>query len=365
VAQKWLGSAQYLFIPLIVQNASGYLSPPANFQDFVARRVHYDPDPVTFLDRSLASYIADISYGRASLNARVSQPVVINGLPEDDSMTLAAIQAEPNSHLYEYLAVVYPPNQRGSGSGMSQVGQIQFNPPRQPNFTKARSRFLFDAPVGVWAMELLHNVTLIGDYYNGVQHPGRYDEMADSAATHPCAYTKLEAGWLDPGTVPGHRGPARTYTLHAIALPHPPSDGRVAAVKIQAPGSNRYLIVEARLRSDRWDRGFTAADFPGTGQHWNYLGIGAENSRYGEGVIIYEYSPPEESWPRLDPNGPWPPLELRGVFTAGETFTHFDASTTTPGVVDHRTGIGRNRVISVQSQIAGGYVVQISTDERL
>jgi hypothetical protein len=357
MAQEWVGSAQYLFIPLVVQNASGYLPPPANFQDFVARRVHYDPDPLTFLDRSLTSYIADISYGRASLNARVSQPVVINGLPDDDSMTLAAINAQPNSHLYEYLAVVYPPNQRGAGGGMSQVGRIEYSPPREPNFTKARSRFLFDEPVGAWAMEVLHNVTLIGDYYNGTQHPHSYDEMADSAATHPSAYTKLEAGWLDPGTVPSHEGPAQTYALHAIALPHPPSDGRVAAVKIQAQGSNRYLIVEARLRSDRWDRGFTATSATTGVDDVVYPGI------KDEGVVIYEFSPQTDSWPRLDPHGPWPPLELRGVFSVGESFTHFDASTTTPGVVDHRTRVGRNRVITVRSQIAGGYAVQVSKDD--
>jgi hypothetical protein len=357
MAQKWLGSAQYLFIPLVVENASGYLPPPANFQDFVARRIHYDPDPQTNLDRSLTSYIADISYGRAFLNARVSQPVVINGLPDDDSMTLAAIKAQPNSQLYEYLAVVFPPNQRGAGGGMSQTGQIQFRPPRTPNFTKARSRFLFDESVGAWAMEVLHNVTLIGDYYNGIRHPGRYDEMADSAATHPSAYTKLEAGWLDPGTVPNHEGTARTYALHGIALPHPPSDGRVAAVKIQAPGSNRYLIVEARLRSDRWDRGFTAAAAIPEAGNIVYPGIP------GEGVVIYEFSPETDPWPRQDQNGPWPPLELRGVFSVGNSFTHVDTSTTTSGVTDHRTGVGRSRVITVQSQIAGGYVVEISTDD--
>ena len=51
-------------------------------------------------------------------------------------------------------------------------------------------------------MEVLHNVTAIGDYYNGINHPGRFDEMAAAEATHPSSYTKLETAWLDRAVVP-------------------------------------------------------------------------------------------------------------------------------------------------------------------
>jgi hypothetical protein len=304
---------------------------PPDYPEFIRRRLYFDPDPQTQEDRSLTSYINSISYGRASLDATVSRPVTLNNLGDEDNPTLLAINAQPDAHLFEYLSVVYPPNNRGAGSGMAQPGKIQFSPPRTPNRTIARSRFRHDAPIGTWAMEVLHNVTEIGDYYNGVSHPGRFDEMGDAAATHPSSYTKLEAGWLDPEMVPKHEGGRKTYILHAIGLPQPPPGGRVAGIRVQAFGSSRYLIIEARLRSDRWDRGFSGS-----------LGIPSE------GVVIYEFSPENEPWPRVDANGPWPPLELRTptALAAGQEFRHKDTKTT----------------VRVTSATAGGLVVQLDTD---
>jgi hypothetical protein len=319
-----------------VEGTAGYDPPPANYQEFIQRRVYFDPDPNTSEDLSLASYISSISYGRAIIDATIAEPVTLRNLANDQNPTLLAINAQPDAHEYEYLAVVYPPNRRGAGSGMSQPGQIQFTPPREPNRTKARSRFPYDAPIGTWAMEVLHNVTQIGDYYNGVSHPGRFDEMADSAATHPCSYTKLEAGWLDPGNVPADPGLARTYTLHAIGLPQPPPAGRVAGIRIQAFGSDRYLIVEARLKSDRWERGVTGSPgFPGI------PGIPSE------GVVVYEFAPESDPWPRLEPNGPWPPLQLRTptALTAGQSFRHQETLTT----------------VTVESAAVGGFTVEIAT----
>lgn len=181
-------------------------------------------------------------------------------------------------------------------------------------------------------MEVLHNVTDIGDYYNGVNHPRRFDEMADAAATHPSSYTKLEAGWLDPAVVPMHAGGRRTYTLHAVGLVQPPPGGRLAGVRVRAFGSPRYLVIETRLRSDRWDRGFSGS-----------LGIPSE------GVVIYEFAPERDPWPRQDPNGPWPPLELRTptALTVGQTYLHPDTRTT----------------VRVTSATAGGFRVEIATTD--
>ena len=355
-AQKWLGPAQYLFIPLIVRNVDQYSPPPANFREYVQRRLYYDPDPINGYDRSLCSYLADISHGHASLNARVSDPVTVTGLPAT-SMTLAAINAQPNAHLYNYVAVVYPSNSRGAGGGMAQPGQIEFDPPRSPNRTKARCRFLWDERTGTWAMEIIHNVTMIGDYYNGFERLLNYEEMDRAAATHPTVYTKLEAGWIDSENVPWHQAiGAEVYALHAVGLPHPPNDGRVAAVRIKAPGSNRYLVVEARLKSDRWERGFAAARVPPELTGTTYNGIDAE------AVIVYEFSPETDPWPRPNTPGPLPPLQLRAVLSVGDTFTHFDSSTTTPGGANFTTRKGRRRTITVQRAIVGGFVIQISTD---
>lgn len=139
MANDWLGPARYLFIPLVVSETPGWDAPPADYQRLVDRRVHADPDSDTGEDRSLASYIASISYGRASLDATVSRPITLSRLRAGDSPTLQAIEAHPDFNEFEYLAVVYPPNSIGAGSGQAQPGRIDFDPPRSPNRTKARA----------------------------------------------------------------------------------------------------------------------------------------------------------------------------------------------------------------------------------
>lgn len=328
MSRPWIGSARFLFIPLVVEGRPGYDPPPAGYQEFVRRRVYFDPDPTTGQDRSLMSYINSISYGLAILDAAVSAPIVLRDLSDDENPTLLAINAHPDAHLYEYLAVVYPPNRRGAGSGMAQPGRIDFAPPRSPNRTRARSRFRHDDPVGTWAMEVLHNVTDIGDYYNGLRHPERFDEMAAAAATHPSAYTKTEAGWLNAASVPVHAGGSRVFTLHAIGLSHPAPAGRVAAVKVPYGSRGRCLLVEARLRTDRWEHGFTGS-----------------RGLPSEGVVVYDFAPESDPWPRSDPNGPWPPLELRTPIAlgVGESVSPAEAN------VDVR----------VESATAGGFVVRV------
>jgi PASTA domain len=303
----WIGPARFLFIPLIVKDTIGFQPPPDDFEELIRRRVYFDPAPDTGEDRSLSSYISSISYGRAWLDATVSAPVTLSNLNVGDNPTLLAINAQPDAHLYEYLAVVYPTNEWVDARGEAQSGQIQFSPPRTPNVTKGRCRFNHDVRVGGWAMEVLHITTGIGDYYNGVHGVENFDEMDGASATHPTAYTKRIAGWLDEKAVPLHAG-KRSYTLHAVGLPQPPPAGRVTGVRVQAPGSARYLIIEARLRCDRWEGGL--GDSFGVGIPW-------------EGVLIYEFSPESDSWPKQDPAGPWPPLEFRKAgTTAGQSYTY-------------------------------------------
>jgi hypothetical protein len=345
MSNRWIGPADFMFIPLVVEQTPGYDPPPPNYREFVQRRVYYDPvaSGTTNVDRSLMAYISAISYGRARIDAIIPRPVTLTNLATDENATLAAIEAQPESNRHEYLAVVYPPNRRGAGGGMSAPGKIEYNPPRTPNRTRARSRFRHDAPLGVWAMEVLHNVTGIGDFYNGFDHPGAFDEMAGVTATHPCAYTKLLAGWLDVDAVPLHTDDNRTYSLQAISLTHPAPGGRVAAVKVQAKGSNRYLLIEARLKTDAWDAGIPS-----------------------EGVVVYEFAPQDDPWPRLpsDPNGPWPPLQLRTptALTAGQTFDHFDSHVPHSDARDHRSGAGRRREVRVTAAVPGGFQVRILTD---
>jgi PASTA domain len=330
----WIGPARVLFIPLIVKDTKEFEPPPDDFEELIRRRVYFDPDPDTGEDQSLSSYINSISYGRAWLDATVSAPVTLTKLKVGDSATLLAINAQPEAHLYEYLAVVFPTNTWEGIPGMAQPGQIQFSPPRTPNLTKGRCRFNQETRVGTWAMELLHITTGIGDYYNGINGVENFDEMDGAIATHPTAYTKRIAGWLDEKAVPLHLG-KRSYTLHAVGLPQPPPAGRVTAVRVQAPGSQRYLFIEARLRCDRWEAG--VGDSFGVGIPW-------------EGVLIYEFSPESDSWPRRpqDPNGPWPPLEFRKAgTTAGQSYTYPADGT----------------VIRVGPATAGGFNIGVTSKE--
>jgi hypothetical protein len=347
--RRWLGPARYLFIPLVVTDSPGWFPPPPDFQALVRRRAQRDLDPATGEDRSLASYIASASYGRASLDATVSAPVTLRNLDPQVNPTLLAIQAHPDSHRFEYLAVVYPSNALGRGGGMAASGRIDFDPPRTPNLTRARSRFLHDEPLGTWAMEVMHNVTDIGDYYNGVERVGDFDLMDGHRGTHPSAFTKLAAGWLDASDVVDHPGGTRRYVLRAVGHGHP-GPGQVAAVRISAQGSDRHLIIEARVESDRWDRGFEGGS----------VGIPSQ------GVVVYERAP---DWPRResDPNGPKPPLQLRTrtALGVGQSFSHEDTSVPDDRVRDHRTGRGRYRSVRVRAAIAGGYEIEVTSDRRV
>lgn len=330
--RKWIGPARTLFIPLIVEDTAGYDPLPADYEERIRQRVFFDPDPVTNEDRSVMSYISSVSYGRASLDATVSEPVTLTNMPGNP--TLPAINSQPDAHLFEYLAVVIPPNRLDTG-GRSAQGMIQFNPPRNPNRTRARARFMHDAHIGTWAMELMHNVTDLTDFYNGINDPGRFEQMAAAKATHSTTYAKLVMGWLNDGEVPIHLGGTQRYTLHALGLQQPPPDGRVAGVRVRGAGDNdhRMLYIETRLTVDRWERGIS----------------GPSDAIPSEGVVICEFSPESDSWPQDNPGGPWPPLELRTptALTAGATFEHQDALAT----------------IRVPEAVPGGFEIEVETGE--
>ena len=79
--------------------------------------------------------------------------------------------------------------------------------------------------------------------------------------------------WRDPV---GHGG---TFTLHALALLQPPPPGRVTAVRISSGISQRYFLVEARLRIDSYEKATP----------------GISSGIPSEGVVVYEID--EAVWP--------------------------------------------------------------------
>lgn len=75
----WIGSRRVAVIPAIPIGAGNVKvgNVPADFQAQVSRRIFYDPDPTSNLDRSLRKYIFSISYGRAWLDADILEAVTV------------------------------------------------------------------------------------------------------------------------------------------------------------------------------------------------------------------------------------------------------------------------------------------------
>lgn len=243
---------------------------PPNFQDHVWRRAFFDPDPAIGVDRSLQAYIRTVSSGYAHIDGQVLQPVVVNGV---DTMG-AAINALPPNHTFDVVVAVLP-----HAFGPHRGGWAWWDMPEQngirdwcrvalfqdPNFTMRQN-------VGVWAMEVLHAATHVGDLYNVSPGAGQFDVMACACGTHPSSNTKSTMGWLHSGAIRTHPvGTSAMYTLHALSLPQPPPPGRVTAVSVKSVDSPGQFVIEARLRTDVYEMpGAISSGIP------------------AEGVVVYE-----------------------------------------------------------------------------
>lgn len=266
--RPWYGGRRIAFVP--VSNSQVDSSLPPNFQDLVWRRAFFDPDPATGVDRSLQTYIRTVSSGYAHIDGQVLRPVVVNGV---DAMG-AAINALSPNHTFDVVVAVLP-----HGFGPHRGGWAWWDMPEQngirdwcrvalfqdPNFTMRQN-------VGVWAMEVLHAATHVGDLYNVSPGAGQFDVMACACGTHPSTNTKSTMGWLHSGAIGTHSiGTSATYTLHALSLPQPPPPGRLTAVSVKSLDSPGRFVIEARLRTDAYETpGAISAGIP------------------AEGVVVYE-----------------------------------------------------------------------------
>jgi hypothetical protein len=266
--KPWYGGRRIAFVP--VSNSQVDSTLPPGFQDQVWRRAFYDPEPATGVDRSLQQYIRTVSSGYANIDGEVLRPVVANG---PDTMG-AAINALPPNHSFQVAVAVLP-----HAFGQHRGGWAWWDMSEQNGITDWCRIALYQDPIftmrqniGVWAMEVLHSTTHVGDLYNVSPAPGRYDVMACSCGTHPSTNTKSTMGWLHAGAIRQHPiGTSATYTLHALSLPQPPPPGRLTAVSITSLDSPGQFVIEARLRTDAYET-------PGTLSQ----GIPAE------GVNVYE-----------------------------------------------------------------------------
>jgi hypothetical protein len=255
---SWVGVKKLAVVPTF--NTQFDMDPPADWSDQVRRRVFYDPDPGTGIDRSLRGYIEAISYGRAILEAEVFPHAFADGFDVFE----AAADSLPDGHGYKFLLCVIP-NDDGHAH---RHGFFQEMTRNGVTFRAARVAMKEDLrrqKLGVWSMEVLHAMAELPDLYTaplppGTMRMGRYDNMVANAGTHSCAELKLRAGWLNPSDIAvleSDDGETANYDLHAIGL-SPPPPGRLAAVRFPGPTGRpgSTMRVEARLRSDAYERGF-------------------------------------------------------------------------------------------------------------
>jgi hypothetical protein len=313
----WVGNLNVGFIAALVDDPA-YDPWPANWRELILRRIFYDPDPNTGHDRSLRTYVSTISSGRARFDADLLGLANVAGCGAGP-----AIQATPNSNLYDVVCVVFPKGSHNCG-GMAILRRSTpfpyFNPPRSPNKLLGWCRFRIDESVGIWGMEFLHAATGFDDLYKTQPHPGRFDEMACSCGTHPSSFTKAKLGW--GSVIQPLSAETTSATLHAVSLPQPPPRGRITGFRIPTTQYNRYYLVEARLRTDAYERGSP----------------GLSSGIPSEGVVVYEV---DESV--------WAPMKLRTstALQVGQSYTN-DADQVT---------------VRVRSAVPGGFVIEANACE--
>lgn len=256
-------------------------TPPSDWDSLIQRRVLYDPDPVSGVDRSLRAYLCALSYGRATLDAKLFPHAYSDG----PGVVEAAWQSLPSGHGYPYVLCVIP----WYDGDVNRLGW--FTSVNQNGVTAVSRVAMYEAvPVqkqrqqtGVWAMEVLHAIVGLPDLYpkstNPYPHPpmGDYDNMTYCNGMHSCSYLKQAGGWLAESDFIRHSGAHHEYALHSVGL-SPPPPGRVAGVRIPSRMSAETFIVEARLKSDVYEKGFA----PLTTGSLEFRGLPAE------GVIVYE-----------------------------------------------------------------------------
>lgn len=232
----WRGSKRVAFLPV---HRIGAVPPddpvPADWTSDILRRVLADPSGPSQTNRSLRAFINVVSSGRADL-----VPVVL-------PMRTLEIQDIGLGHFEGELGG----SLRDQGFAAAMIVTLGGQQTGTAELAGFWARVAMVESVGIWAMELIHVLGPIFDSYPFGGNMGLYDVLAGSVATHPCAFTKLLAGWADAESVHRLATPSRTFDLHSVSLQQPPPPGRVAAVRVG--DTVPYLMVEARTMTDQFD----------------------------------------------------------------------------------------------------------------
>jgi len=307
----WLGPQSAAYIPATPINDYRFGTPPG-FKDLVTQRLLFDPDP-NGVDKSLRTYLFNVSYGRAVLEPTVFDPVTV---PDAYPIGLAqatghAVTAALSGSPFTTACAVFAPN---PGYGWADHAFWGYPPISGTNVTNFCYDML-DSGVGAWAMELTHMLTSFGDLYGQAADPGSFDNMSCACGVHPSTFTKLKLGWLDESEIVDARA-SMTQTLHALALPRPSPPGRYTAFRITTGDPQHYFLVEARLRTDVFDAGIPS-----------------------EGVVVYEVN-----------EATWPPLQLRTPAALGVSQSFEDPAFPNFGV-------------TVDAAVTGGFTVAVQVVE--
>jgi hypothetical protein len=259
VDPPWIGQRHAVFVPVIDSHVD--LDPVPDFVERILRRIFYDPHPSTGVDRALQRYVSQVSYGKASLAATVTDVVVSN---TPDTMG-AARKSIPEDNPYDVVVAVL-----SSGGPDRDAWAWWDNTPISGIGDFCRVNL--DEGLGTWAMEITHSLTSFGDLYNFNPHLGPFDNMACNCGTHPSVHTLVHLQWLAQSAVAVKADHGEdVYTLHPVGLSQPAPPGHVMAVRTPARSGSTYYMVEARIRSDPYESP-------------SYASSGIPT----EGVIVYE-----------------------------------------------------------------------------
>jgi hypothetical protein len=237
----WIGVKKVAFVPLHRPNAHPPDEPvPPDWPNQILRRVLYDPDSKTGIDRSLRAYIHTASSGLADIDATVMPMQIL----DQQDVPVDALDGQLGSQLR---------SEGFNAAAIVMLGQPPTGTAQRGGFW---ARFDMSEGLGVWAMELMHCLTGFDDLYPFNGNMGGFDQMACNCGTHPSAYTKAAISWIDASAIAQHTARTAEYNLHSVGLVQPPPSGRSAAVRIgsQVP----YLMVEARQKVDQFDANIPA-----------------------------------------------------------------------------------------------------------
>ncbi|THK33650.1 hypothetical protein EHS39_34955 [Ensifer sp. MPMI2T] len=323
----WIARKKVAFLPLfrtITAPVDGPDIIPTDWPSAILARILYHPDPARGnADGSLRAWLLAASSGRADIEPVVLPMRTIDRIDVLADQFEAELGGSLRSEGFDHACLVML---GGVGAGTN---------------SGFWSRFVMKEHTGVWAMEMIHGISGMGDLYHldGYSDPeireiGRFDQMSEARLSHPTAFSKRMLGWLDPSAIASADDPVNAFDLQSVGFTQPAILGRVSAIQVgtEVP----YLMIEAREMNDQFEAGV-----------WGTIDPRFTPGIPANGVIVYRV---QTAAANAAAQGNLLPL-----------FLHTQAPLT-PG----QSAVFDGVTITVTGQLVGGYSVQVDrTDLRL